>query len=148
MEAKSPDDILGFEFDWLARDTDGHFALFSTAGGGYAPMEYLRNTGTHDAAIETILTSPASTRARFAPEVAPGLPNTWREIAERGGYAFDSDANGGPYRLVAAPEVPVRVAQLPASAAVIVDRIVLPQVRFIDMPTTISNELLEHHRFV
>src|SRR5437899_85750 len=41
MGAKSADEILGLEFDWLASDADGHVALFSTAGGGYAPEDFL-----------------------------------------------------------------------------------------------------------
>lgn len=100
---KSAEEILGLEFDWLASDADGFVALFSTAGGGYAPDEFLRDTDAYDAAIDVVLGSPASTVARFAPELPPGLKNTWRMVAERGLFAFDSDPHGGPYRMVAAP---------------------------------------------
>src|SRR5262245_7550067 len=109
MAAKSAEEIVGLELDWLANDADGHVALFSTAGGGYAPHELLRDTEAHDAAIEAILGTPVSTQARFAPQLAAGHENTWLMVAERGLYAFDSDAQGGPYRCVAAPAVPVRV---------------------------------------
>lgn len=37
MTAKSADDILGLEFDWIASDADGHVARFSPAGGGMPP---------------------------------------------------------------------------------------------------------------
>lgn len=120
---KSADEIQGFEYDWLGRDEDGHIALFSTAGAGCAPAEFLRNTDAHDAAIDAILALPASTAARFAPTLAPSVVNTWKLVAERGLYAFDCDPTGGPYHLVAAPVVPIRVESLPVVAAEVVDRI-------------------------
>src|SRR5262245_52257163 len=52
VSAKSADEILGLEFDWLASDADGHVALFSTAGGGFAPDEFLSDTDAHDRAID------------------------------------------------------------------------------------------------
>ena len=73
---KSAADIQGLEFDWLGSDEVGCVALFSTAGAGCAPAEFLRDTSAHDAAIEAVLALPASTTARFAPELAPGLPHT------------------------------------------------------------------------
>ncbi|WP_437825296.1 hypothetical protein [Sorangium sp. So ce1153] len=137
------DEILGMEFDWLASDSDGYVALFSTAGGGYAPDEFLRDTDAHDAAIDVVLASPASTVARFAPELAPGLKNTWRMVAERGLFAFDSDPHGGPCRMVAAPVDPIRVVDLPRRVNDIVERLKLRQVRFADqlvIPTEVLQE--------
>ncbi|TMQ13418.1 MAG: hypothetical protein E6J91_18345, partial [Deltaproteobacteria bacterium] len=78
MSAKSPEEIWGTEYDWIGVDADGHVALFSTAGGGYAPREFLRDTDAHDEAISAILSLPASTTARLAPELAPQLENTWK----------------------------------------------------------------------
>ncbi|KYF87379.1 hypothetical protein BE17_18680 [Sorangium cellulosum] len=142
LGAKSANEILGMEFDWLASDADGYVALFSTAGGGYAPDEFLRDTDAHDAAIDVVLASPASTVARFAPELAPGLKNTWRLVAERGLFAFDSDPHGGPYRMVAAPVDPIRIADLPRRVNDIVERLKLRQVRFADQ-SVVPTELLQ-----
>ncbi|WP_437719848.1 hypothetical protein [Sorangium sp. So ce861] len=139
---KSADDILGLEFDWLASDADGYVALFSTAGGGYAPDEFLRDTDAHDAAIDAVLAWPASTVARFAPELPPGLKNTWRLVAERGLFAFDSDPHGGPYRMVAAPADPVRIFDLPRIVIGIVECLKLRQVRFARQ-SVIPAELLQ-----
>jgi hypothetical protein len=100
IEITSADDLLGTEYDWLTQDADGHVGLFSTAGGGYVPEKAWRHINAHDAAIAAILALPPSTTARFAPEVGAGLENTWRLVAERGLFAFDSD-HGGPYNLVA-----------------------------------------------
>jgi hypothetical protein len=126
MNARPAQDILGFEYDWLASDADGHVALFSTAGGGYAPASFLGDTESHGAAIEAILALPKSTETRFAPALAPDLENTWLMVAERGLFAFDSHADGGPYRMVAAPEAPIHVSRLPSSVASVVRSVPLP----------------------
>jgi hypothetical protein len=114
---KLPADTQGLEYDWLGSDVSGCVALFSTAGAGYAPKAFLRDTDAHDMAIQAVLVLPVTTEARFAPDLGPGLINTWRLVAERGLYAYDSNPNGGPYRLVAAPVVPVRVDALPPDVA-------------------------------
>ena len=110
---ESPADIEGLEYDWLGCDSRGSLALFSTAGAGYAPIEFLRNVDKHSEAIAALLNLPPSTEAQFAPSVAPGRVNTWKLAAERGLYAYDCDPNGGPYQLVAAPVVPSHVDTLP-----------------------------------
>ena len=143
MVAKSAEDIRGREFDWLAVDSDGYVALFSTAGAGYAPAEFLRDTDAHDAAIEHILALSASTKARFAPQLAPGLKNTWLLVAERGLFAFDSDPTGGPYRLVAAPELPIRITGLPNSIAATVRLVSLGHLRFAEVDTVPEEKLRE-----
>jgi hypothetical protein len=143
MGQKSAEEILGVEFDWLCCDVDSHVALFSTAGAGYAPEEFLRDTDAHDAAIDSILLFPASTIALFAPDLPVGLKNTWRLVAERGLFAFDSDPNGGPYRLVAAPKVPVRVAELPKSAAAVVSALQFGNIRFTEL-SVVPAAILQH----
>ena len=111
---RSAVDVLGLEYDWLGCDESGCVALFSTAGSGYAPGAFLDDTDAHDRAIEAILALPASTEARFFPDLSPGLVNTWRLVAERGLYAYDCDPNGGPYRQVASPANPARIGTFPA----------------------------------
>lgn len=130
MASKQAQEILGLEYDWLVSDADGHVAIFSTAGGGHAPEEFLRDTDRHDAAIDEILALPASTTARFAPDSDPEDSSTWRLAAERGLFAFDSDYHGGPYRRVAAPVRPIHMSELPGHAAEVVRSLRLPRVRF------------------
>lgn len=77
-----------------------------------------RDTDAHDVAIEAIVALPATTEVTFAPDFPPECINTWGLVAERGLYAYDCDPNGGPYRLVAAPAVPVRLDALVAVADV------------------------------
>lgn len=142
MPSKSPLEIEGFEYDWLARDADGHVALFSTAGGGYAPPEFLEDTDAHDAAIEAIIAAPPVSPARFAPRLKAGSKNTWELVAQRGLFAFDSDFHGGPYRAVAAPELALKVEALPPLVARVVERLEFPQLRFQEL-SLVSKESLE-----
>ncbi len=106
MSKKTANDIQGIEYDWLACDGKGHLGFLSTAGAGYAPEEFLRDTDAHDAAIEAILSSPPTTTATCLRELAPGLRNTWKLMAERGIFSFDSDPNGGAYQRIAYPTTP------------------------------------------
>lgn len=130
MAPKTVDDIAGLEFDWLAMDADGHVALFSTAGGGYAPVSFLAETNAHADAIEAVLALTPTTTARFAPKLSPKYDNTWKSMADRGFFAYDSDINGTPYRLVAAPEVPLKAEQLPITIVQLLASTTLKQVRF------------------
>jgi hypothetical protein len=145
--AKSADEILGAEYDWLACDGDGHAALFSTAGGGYAPDEFLQDTDAHTAAIKAVLACQATTSARFAPALAPECENTWKLVAERGLFAFDADVNGGAYRLVAAPDVAINAAHLPEVAVDAMRSLTFPRLRFSNL-TTLSEQALQQGRWV
>ncbi|MEV0393015.1 hypothetical protein [Polymorphospora rubra] len=145
MGAKAADEILGAEYDWLGCDAGGQVALFSTAGGGYAPDEFLQDTAAHAEAIEAILECRVTTAVRFAPELPPQYVNTWRLVAERGLFAFDADFDGGPYRLVAAPVVAARFDELPEVAVTALRFIAFHQLRFADL-TTVSEQVLRHGR--
>jgi hypothetical protein len=100
-DPKSSENILGFEYDWIACDGADYVGFFATAGGGYAPVEFLIDTDAHDRAIQTIIAmQPRTPSVLFSEE---GDLTTWTRMAERGLFAFDADIYGGPYRLVAAP---------------------------------------------
>src|SRR5262252_1616682 len=111
MTKKTALEIRGLEYDWLGCDADDHVALFSTAGGGYAPEEFLEDTDLHDSTIELIVKLPANSAFVFASIDSGGR---WRAVAERGLFVFDSDFHGGPYKKVAKPRTPIRLAQLPS----------------------------------
>ena len=129
MTAKRAEDIQGYEYDWLACDEHGYVAMFSTAGGGYAPKEFLAATDRYDEALDLLKSGGAITSASIAPHVAEGLPNTWKDLAERGIFSYDSDVTGRPYHLVGAPTTPVHIDELHPLVAGVVKRIVLRGVR-------------------
>jgi hypothetical protein len=141
--SKSAAEILGMEYDWLGCDSNGHIALFSTAGVGYAPAEFLRDTDAHDVAIQEVLALPPTTEARFFPAVAPGLVNTWRLVAERGLYAYDCDPNGGPYHLVAAPVVAAKTDALPPEVVSVATRVRCPAP--FERQTVVTEQMLGAH---
>jgi hypothetical protein len=124
------EDAKGFEYDWLAVDAEGFVAMFSTAGAGYAPAELLQDPEAFDSAIDAILQMPVRSAAACVRELPPGRVNTWKLIAERGVFAFDSDPLGGPYRLVASPHVAVLATELPSHVSSVASRIVLSNVLF------------------
>jgi hypothetical protein len=141
-EIRSAEDLHGAEFDWLACDADGHVALFSSAGGGYIPWPAWQQADAHVAAIDAILALPPSTAPRFAPQLGAGFENTWLQATERGLFAFDSHPNGGPYRLVAAPETHVPAAELPAPAIDVLNHLHYRHLHFA-VATDISTDALQ-----
>ena len=141
MTRKSAVEVQGFEYDWLACDAAGHVALFSTAGAGYAPPEFLADVELLDAAISELLARPISTEVTHVRAVAKGLPNTWGEVAKRGVFAFDSDPLGAPYSLVARPVHPILVHELPASIAAVVSRVRLESLQFETARTIPTSDL-------
>ena len=132
MSAKTPEDILGIEYDWLAVDKDGHLGLFSTAGGGRAPQAFLAETDAHDAGLDVLMAAPPTTSPRFFRQIKAGLDNAWRNAAERGVYAFDSDPHGAPYRLVAAPQAAATTDVVPEATAEAGRRVRLDHLCFAD----------------
>lgn len=130
MSFRSLLEIQGFEHDWLCSDALGNVGLFTTGGGGWAPEDYLRRADVHAAAVRTLLSGPKGTTAVFAPSLGAEYENDWRGAAERGVFAFDCDANGGPYRLVAKPLIAVTLAQVPPDVHAAAARVHLGLARF------------------
>ncbi|MCE9580722.1 MAG: hypothetical protein K8W52_46810 [Deltaproteobacteria bacterium] len=115
------EDIRGTEHDWLAVDRDGHVALFSTAGGSAAPPAYLRDIEGYEVAIAAILALPGPTGVAAQP---PGSwDNTWREVADRGLFAYDGEFNRGAYRLLERPALAVAMAARPPAIAAVCARV-------------------------
>jgi hypothetical protein len=140
-DINSADDLIGWDFEWLASDAEGHVGLFTTAGGGYMPDRAWHDIDALDAALDAVFGVPASTTARFAPEVRAGFRNVWREAAERGLFTFDSDIDGVPYGLVASPMTPLHASEFPAIAASFLNQMQYPLLNFATA-TTISADSL------
>lgn len=133
MTAKTKEDIEGYEYDWIACDADGHVALFSTGGSGYAPVAFLRDIDAHDAAIDRIIAMPASTQALKCPDLGPEYANTWRDVAVRGLFAFDCDSSKGAYKRVAVPLSPAYLHDFDHSVVETAKQICLGNIRFSDV---------------
>jgi hypothetical protein len=125
-------DIEGIEHDWLAVDAAGHVGFFSSAGSGVAPRAYLDDMAAFDRAIEILGSMPKTTTATCKRALPPGYVDTWRAMAERGLFAFDSDPLGGPYRIIATPHAPVLVTDLPTDIGRLLSRVIFSSARFAD----------------
>jgi hypothetical protein len=133
---------VGIDFDWLASDAEGHVAVFSSAGGEIPPDAVLRDMDAHVRALGALFAAPASTHPVFAP-TAPG-EDRWRAAAERGLFVYRCSPGGGPYRLAAAPETPIRAMDLPAGASLVVQALRFGQLRFRYIHSVTADVLLSH----
>lgn len=139
MPARSENELLGSEWDWLACDAEGAVALFCTAGGGYTPPAFLENTDAHDAAIDALFALPVTTEATFV-DAEEGYPQV-RNGALRGVYMYDADMFRGPYRRIATPNKPAKLRDLPREIRDVAIR--LGHIRFDDL-SVITRALIEH----
>lgn len=136
---RTREEFAGLEYDWLGVDEEGHVGFFSGAGGGALPESFLRDPDSHEAAIEELLASAPTITARSLQTVSSDAQDTWRMMAERGLFAFDSDPNGGPYCLMAAPDQPTSPDSLSERARLTAQGTVLRGIRF-PAVSEISNE--------
>lgn len=115
---KSATEILGYEYDFLAVDARGHVALFCTAGRGFAPEAFLRDTEGHADGIDALLGLPATTTSReLVGHATQGMCDEWIRAAERGLHVYDFEWSIGAYELVAAPVDAVDIQMLPAAVS-------------------------------
>ncbi len=77
--------LIGREFDWFAIDSDGKFALFSSAGSGVIPMNVIEDFKSHDNVNEQIEL------------LNYGSEKIWNDFASYGFYVYDWNLNNGPY---------------------------------------------------
>lgn len=134
-------DLSNLDLDWLASDSEGHVALFSTTGGELPPDAVLRDLEAQVRAVELVLHTPPSTRALLAPP-NPLEGNVWRAAAERGLFAFRSEGPGGPYRLEAVPDDPARLFDLPPAVALVAENLCFPQLRFRSIASVTADVLV------
>jgi hypothetical protein len=87
------DQYVGLEFDWLAADSCGRLAVFSTAGFGPISCVALATAGRQESAISVLL--PKSHKATHSDYLSSdeGLPF----------YIYDWKPHGGPYLLKKSP---------------------------------------------
>ncbi len=89
------EEIEGREFDWYAKDSEGNFGLFSTAGEGFVPQVVLEHFNAHDEITDS-LESPNW-----------GSSEVFVDYGKLGFYVFDWCLHGGPYKKQCAPLNPM-----------------------------------------
>jgi hypothetical protein len=120
--------------NWLAVDLQGHVALFDTVAYGPVPMGVGEHLADVDAAVERVEQLPVTGSAGYSRQPASGcyMP---ADYSARGLYAYDWQGTkyDGPYKLMASPDVPVSVSQLPAEIQHVAQLVQFP-VKFADGP--------------
>ncbi len=85
------EELEGREFDWYAVDSEGHVAIFTTAGEGHIPKAVLESFILHDEISES-MESPNW-----------GSSDVWSDFANQGFFVFDWELPGGPYKRQCSP---------------------------------------------
>src|SRR5262245_34687608 len=103
------------DLSWVAVDSAGRLAVFTTAGEGPVPASALQASAAAQAAVAELPVVGGNKLLVDYPR-----PDDFVAFAERGLYAYDwcdahrtAAASSGCYELVAVPLRPVLVAELP-----------------------------------
>jgi hypothetical protein len=120
----------GFEFDWLAVDSAGLMAIFSSGGHGPVPKRVVDGLAAVETAIEHLRLLPV---VGMCAESPPGGGNYefWTEPARRGLFGFDwGPVSDGPYVRLTVPSHPVRVGEVDDQAIQAAARLVVLPIDF------------------
>jgi hypothetical protein len=132
--------LAGLDFSWLAVDDDDHVAWLVTFGSAVVPkwVEERRDDFVDFEDALTMLPEQGGCVARETPHNI----EQWRAAARSGVFAYDWDVYNGPYNLVAAPVVSLKVEALPAHIAALARRTHFAGVCFCERPTLGLHDVL------
>ena len=107
--------IRGMDFSWLAVDVDDHVAWLVTFGSAVVPRWAEQDADAFQD-MESLL---ARLPKRGAVEMtdSSSFAREWKAAAEGGVFAYDWDVFSGPYKLIARPQSPVKLSDLPSALA-------------------------------
>lgn len=126
----------GTDYEWCGCDADGHVAVFTTAGLGPIPVAALRDSGLTHALLEAVRSLPSRGSATML--VRLPRPDNFIQFASRGLFAYDwQDAHrthkwSGGYELLARPQRPLQLAEVPQPFQLVLRELTLAGVRFAD----------------
>jgi hypothetical protein len=107
------------DFEWYAVDRNGHVAFLTSAGLGAIPMLVFRDKEAYQRAANFFRSLPARC-GHVLHAKGPYDWSSWIRAANQGLFGYDWNASAGqyvpgyPYKLMAAPETPVTLSDLPA----------------------------------
>jgi hypothetical protein len=120
------------DIEWYAPDRHNSIAFFTTGGPGPIPRSVLRDRAEYTAVLEFFESMPAKAHADILVTESRNIGD-WEKAAERGLYSFDSERGKGRaegYYMVARPDVPVHVDDLPGWVREWLDRVRLENTVF------------------
>jgi len=101
----------GWQFEWFARDIDGHLAVLNSAGEGPIPGVIWNHLREYNA-LATRINSLPTNESKLVFK-GGGYCQDWLDYAGMGLFAFDyHDAKLGGYELMARPTSPVNCSAL------------------------------------
>jgi|LauGreDrversion4_2_1035121.scaffolds.fasta_scaffold363468_2 hypothetical protein len=109
-------DLLGEEFDWIAKDRHGNFGYFSTGGEGWIPYSVTAKPEPFWESLE-IVTSLPIVGEPICTFFGNHAIQEWLEVAARGIFAFDWNRFTKRYELVARPAASVILEGQPSIQA-------------------------------
>ena len=131
----------GAVVEWLARDSRGHVAVFSSVASADVLPPWLDELDEHSRALAALLEVPPTTRSVFGPPLGNERGERWRALVERGLFVFAAYRSGGPYWIAEAPQMPLHVLDLPASAGELIARLVPLSIPFKHVASVMPDSL-------
>ncbi|MBU1219015.1 hypothetical protein KKF34_02030 [Myxococcota bacterium] len=105
-------DLKGTEHVWPACDKLGNIAVFVTAGGGYAPITYIKNFKIFELVLEYLSKLPIVNNAYIEYKLDSSYLKNPFSLVNKGVFIFDSDSFGCPYKMVEAPNTLVNLNEI------------------------------------
>jgi hypothetical protein len=108
------------DFEWYAVDHKGHVAFLTSAGFGAIPMAVFRDKEMYYKAAEYFRSLPLRCGHVLAASGSYDW-SSWTRVADQGLFGYDWNTSAGqyvpgcPYKLMAAPETPITLSDLPAN---------------------------------
>ena len=125
-------ELDGFDIAWIATDSLGHVALFTTGGQGPIPATALASVAS---AEQDALSIPETCDAQLP--VSLPRPDSFIDFARRGFFAYDwtdvhrySSQELAAYELQAKPTCPLYISALPAALQALAASTVFPHDAF------------------
>ncbi|HMF19985.1 MAG TPA: hypothetical protein VKE98_22455 [Gemmataceae bacterium] len=110
------------DFEWYAVDDKGQVALLTSAGFGAIPLQVFLDRDIYYSAREYFNSLPHRCGSKLFVNDSSNL-SSWRDVVHRGLFSYDWSNSAGqytpgkPYTLIAAPQKPITLFELPTSVA-------------------------------
>lgn len=116
-------EIIGMDLEWFACDSLGYLGYFSLCMVSRVPVSVASDAAALEQVADYFERLPKSSQAVPVVEVDWESQDDWIRAAERGFFAYDGSSGAPPlYRMLVAPERPMRISDLEPRIAEIIGR--------------------------
>jgi hypothetical protein len=131
--------LRGMDFSWLAADSDGHVAWLVTFGSAVVPPWVDRDDAAYDDMESALAALPV--RGGMSAGEEPRNVREWLDVARRGVFGYDWRVHDGPYQLIARPDQPIHVGELPPALAALALRSRFKHLCFSASPAILARDV-------